>query len=119
MTEAMVTAMLIQSAPYSVASLIGIGVALSRRARHPRLSALVIVILVARFALMAGSFAFSHWVYSSIDAGADPEGLGFYSGLVNVFVSILNGAVWLALIAAVFMGRDSGEHKASASPAAA
>ena len=119
MADHVTTTLLIQSAPYGFACLIGLAVAFARRTHHPRLSAFVGLLLVLRLAVMLGSLAYTGWVYSSIDAGVDPQEIGVYSGFVNFLVSLLNAAIWLALIAAVFVGRQRSAPDPVVSPAAA
>jgi hypothetical protein len=105
MADTVTQTAIIQMLPSLLASVAGIVVAVWLWRRHPTVSAITALALGVRVISALGGLAFQRWVFTSIDQGADPTTVGFYSGLFNFYNSLLGTAALILLIVAVFWGR--------------
>jgi hypothetical protein len=106
MKEPIRQALIIQLTPTFVVSAVGIGVACWLWRRHPSVSTFAVIALALR-AVSAAAGLFVHpFLLGKIDQGLNPATVGFYLGLFNSLNSLVGGAAYALLVAAVFMDRS-------------
>ena len=114
MAHSMLLAMTFQSAPALIACLAGIGIALHWRPRLPKIATLVVGLLSIRIAITVANIGFTHWMYTSIEAGSDAGTMGLASGVVSFFSSVLGGGVLFGLSLMVFSERRTDTQRPEA-----
>lgn len=90
--------------PVFVLLIVGLVLAISRQARHPRASMLAAGAMVAGLVQMIAGFGFQMWMTQRAAGGGYDEVKMFYAGF-NVLNMVLELAAWGLALAAIFAGR--------------
>ena len=70
-----------------------------------RRAVLVLIALIAKLCASVASIIVMHWMFTQIDAGNDPQTIGFTTGRINSGIAWLHAATWALLIVAAFNSR--------------
>jgi len=106
------------STPVIIVWMIGIGLALSRWRRHPRVSQFALIAIVISFVNLVVNRFISIWLPLKMrDSGWTNTQIGSFFAVVGIITALISAAAWALVICAIFGWRDQGKKQEFFPPA--